>query len=98
MTVAAVNHIPASWENYQPRFGYEELKLTSSNARALPDDNAWKAAEAVVVNLESGMASPLVGAPAGRSLFFNFVPTKAIWANDGRHVLISIPSYRPIQH
>ena len=41
------------------------------------------------MNLESGMASPLVGAPAGRSLFFNFVPTKAIWANDGRHVLIS---------
>ena len=89
VTVAAVNHIPASWENYHPRFGYEELKLTSSNARALADDNAWKAAEAVVVNLESGIARPLVGAPAGRSLFFNFVPTKAIWANDCRHVLIS---------
>ena len=41
------------------------------------------------MNLESGIASPLVGAPAGRSLFFNFVPTKAIWANDCRHVLIS---------
>ena len=89
VTVAAVNHFPAWWESYQPRFGYEELKLTPNNTRALADDNAWKAAEAVVVDLETGVTSPLVGAPAGRSLFFNFAPTKAVWAADSRHVLIS---------
>lgn len=89
VTVAAANHVPPAWEIYQPRFGYEELKMTPNNSRALAEDNAWKAAEVVVIDLATGVATSLVGAPAGRSLFFNFAPTKAIWASDSRHVLIS---------
>lgn len=89
VTVAAVNRIPASWAAYRPRFGYEELKLTADNIRALAEDNPWKAAEMVVIDLQSGVATPLVDAPAGRSMFFNFAPTKAIWSGDSRRVLVS---------
>jgi dipeptidyl aminopeptidase/acylaminoacyl peptidase len=96
ITVAAVNRIPPLWAVYQSRFGYEELKLTPDNARAFAEDNSWKAAEMVVINLQSGVATPLVNAPAGRSLFFNFAPTKAIWASDSRRVLVS-NTFLPIE-
>lgn len=97
VTVAAVNRIPSDWAAYQPRYGYEELKLSPDNPRALAEDNSWKAAEMVVINLQSGVATPLVDAPAGRALFFNFVPTKAIWATDSRRVLVS-NTFLPIEN
>lgn len=97
VTVAPVHIIPAEWAAYQPWFGYEDLKLTPDNKWALAEDNAWKAAQTVRIDLRTGIASPVLDAPAGRSLFFIAAPTEVIWSSDSRRVLLS-NTFLPIRN
>jgi dipeptidyl aminopeptidase/acylaminoacyl peptidase len=89
ITIAPVHAIPREWKIYQPWFGRSDLSLNSDNRWPLAAENAWKASDDVVINLRTGLVSPLVDAPAGRSLFFISAPTKAIWSKDSRRVLVS---------
>jgi dipeptidyl aminopeptidase/acylaminoacyl peptidase len=89
ITIAPVHAIPAHWEAYQPWFGWSELSLKPDNKWAVAEENAWKASQEVVIDLQTGRLLPLVDAPAGRSLFFISAPTKAIWSRDSRRVLVS---------
>lgn len=89
VTIAAVHRIPPKWAAYQPRFGYEELRLTPDNKAIFDPENDWQPSQVVLVDLRTGAATPLFDAPAGRSLFHTFVPTKLIWSQDSRRILIS---------
>ena len=89
VTIAQVATIPPKWKMYQPRFGYEDLKLDSANKSAMDTENAWKASQFVNIDLDTGTATPILDAPAGRSLFQIFAPTKAIWSPDSETVLLS---------
>jgi len=89
ITIAPVPTIPLEWKTYQPRFGYENLRLDPANSFAIDPENAWKPSEFVKIDLKTGIATPLLGAPAGRSLFHIFAPTKAMWSPDSRRVLVT---------
>jgi dipeptidyl aminopeptidase/acylaminoacyl peptidase len=89
ITVAQVANIPPEWRTYQPRFGYEDLVLVPGSKSSSEPENAWKASQFVNVNLETGVAEAVVDAPAGRSVFQIFAPTKAIWSSDSETVLLS---------
>jgi dipeptidyl aminopeptidase/acylaminoacyl peptidase len=89
ITIAPVPVIYPKWQAYQPRFGYEEFKLNPKNKTALNPENAWRASQFVDVNLETGIGTPILDAPAGRSVFQIFAPTKAIWSSDSQNVLLS---------
>lgn len=89
ITVAPVTNIPSLWKQYQPRFGYEDLRLDQANKWASAPENDWKASQFVKIDLDTGFVTPLIDAPAGRSLFHIFAPTKAIWSRDSRNVLLS---------
>jgi dipeptidyl aminopeptidase/acylaminoacyl peptidase len=89
VTVAALDTFPAKWAEYQPRYGYEEHKLDPGNKILFDKENDWRPSQVVIVNLKTGVASPLVNAPAGRSLFHTFGPTQMIWSSDSRCVLVS---------
>jgi hypothetical protein len=89
VTVAPVSKIPVEWNQYEPRFGYEDLKLDPANKWALTADNAWKPSQFVTVNFQTAAVTPLIESPAGRSLFHNFAPTEAIWSPDSRRILLS---------
>jgi dipeptidyl aminopeptidase/acylaminoacyl peptidase len=97
VTVAPVHAVPKPWAIYQPWFGYEDLKLTPDNKQAVAEENNWKASQEVRVDLRNGVATSLLEAPAGRSLFFISAPTKVIWSPDSRHVLLS-NTFLPISH
>jgi dipeptidyl aminopeptidase/acylaminoacyl peptidase len=88
ITVAPVTKVPYSWKQYQPRFGYEDLRLDRGNKWASAPENDWKPSQFVKIDLEKGLVTPLIDAPAGRSLFHIFAPTKAIWSPDSRTVLL----------
>jgi dipeptidyl aminopeptidase/acylaminoacyl peptidase len=88
ITVAPVTHIPAQWKEYQPRFGYEDLRIDPGNKWVIAPENAWRPSQFVKIDLHSGLVTPLIDAPAGRSLFQIFAPTKALWSPDSRTVLL----------
>jgi dipeptidyl aminopeptidase/acylaminoacyl peptidase len=89
VTVAAVDNVLADWAPYQPRHGYEELTLRPGNKLLFEKENDWRPSQVIVVNLHTGIATPLLSAPAGRSLFHTFGPTQFIWSPDSRQVLVS---------
>ncbi len=89
VTVAPVHSIPPDWGSYQPRFGYEHLKLVPENKSATDEVNPWKASTFVNIELRTGIASPVLNAPAGRSLFQILGPTEVIWSPDSSKVLLS---------
>ncbi len=88
ITIAAVHSVPAEWADYQPSSGADFLRLTPGNRFALADENPWKASQYVRVDLQSGLVSPLVNAPAGRSLVFG-APSKVLWFNDSHRAVLS---------
>lgn len=88
ITVAPVTNIPAQWKQYEPRFGYEELRNDPANKFTTDPENAWRPSQFVKIDLRTGLVSPLIDAPAGRSLFQIFAPTKALWSPDSRTVLL----------
>jgi hypothetical protein len=88
ITVAPVTHIPAQWKEYQPRFGYEDLKMDPANKWMMTPENAWRPSQFVKIDLQTGLVTPLIDAPAGRSLFHIFAPTKVLWSPDSRTVLL----------
>jgi len=89
VTIASVHSIPRDWAAYQPRFGYEQLRFGPENKAALDRTNAWKASVFVKVDLRTGVACPILNAPAGRSLFHILGPTEALWSPDSREILLS---------
>ena len=89
ITIAPVATVPPKWKRYQPRFGYEDLILDPTNKSAMEPENAWKPSQFVNIDLDTGIAIPVLDAPAGRSLFHIFAPSKAIWSADSETVLLS---------
>src|SRR4029077_13183081 len=88
ITVAPVTHIPAQWKEYQPRFGYEDLRIDPGNKWVISPENAWRPSQFVKIDVHSGHVTPLIDAPAARSLFQIFPPKKALWSPDSRTVLL----------
>lgn len=88
ITVAPVHELPSHWEQYEPLFQSEVFSLKPGNTHALADDNLFQASQYVVVDLRSGIVSPLVDAPAGRVLAWG-APTKAFWFADSRRAVLS---------
>ena len=97
ITIAPLHNIPSEWAAYQPRPGYEFLKLTPDNKVMFDEENDWKPSVVVRIDLRSGVVTPLLDAPAGRSLAYIFAPTKVIWSVDSRSVLIS-NTFLPLQN
>jgi hypothetical protein len=87
ITVAPLAQIPSQWPEYIPSFE-AGFRYVTGDRFATADENPWKASRYVLIDLEHGTASTLVDAPAGRGLGF-FAPTRAIWASDGRRVILS---------
>jgi dipeptidyl aminopeptidase/acylaminoacyl peptidase len=89
ITVAPVGEIPASWRNYEPAVHDDPtLRLSPDNKYALAAENPWKASQYVIVDTQSGVASPLVDAPAGRGLVY-VAPTRAFWFHDNRRAILT---------
>ena len=88
VTVAPVTKIPVAWGEYEPNSKWDVLRLRPDNAYAVAEENPWKASQYVLIDLETGVVSPLVDAPAGRGLIF-LAPTKAFWFEDSRRVILT---------
>lgn len=88
ITVAPVHSLPADWQDYEPNSKWDALRLRSGNTYAMADENPWKASQYVLVNLDTGVVSPLVNAPAGRGLIF-VAPTRAFWFEDSRRAILT---------
>lgn len=89
VTVAALDSVSAGWASYQPRYGFEELRMSPGNKALFEKENDWRPSQVVDINLHTGIATPLIDAPAGRSLFHTFGPTQMVWSADSRRVLLS---------
>src|SRR5581483_6014771 len=87
ITIAPAEQIDPKWKTYQPRFGYEEFRIDAANKLETDPENAWRASQYVDINLRTGTVVPILAAPAGRSVFQVFAPTKAIWSRDSRRAL-----------
>lgn len=88
-TVVAVFEVPPTWKAYQARFGYEDIVMVPGGKTSADPENNWKASEFVNIDLGTGIARPVIDAPAGRSVFQVFAPTKAIWSPDSKSILLS---------
>lgn len=92
ITVAPVPQIPIKWGDYKPYVDDPKymsfLKLKPGNKYALAVKNEYKASQYVLINLQTGQISPLVDAPAGRSLDYN-IPTNAFWLRGSRQAVLS---------
>jgi hypothetical protein len=92
VTVAPVQEVPLSWEDYRPAvedpkyMGF--LRLRPGNQYAFAEENRYKASEWVLIDLHNGQISSLANAPAGRGLAYDMV-TKAFWLSGGRRVIVS---------
>lgn len=96
ITVAPVHRIPATWAAYQPAFDHmESLNLKPDNQYALADENPWKASQYVIVDLNTGVATPIVEAPAGRALGY-VAATRAFWLGNGQQVVLT-NSFLPLE-
>jgi hypothetical protein len=88
ITIAPVHKIPTHWAEYQPQWEADFLHLRADNKYALAEENAWKASQYVVIDLQSGTVSSLVDAPAGRGLGYG-APSVALWFADSRRAVLS---------
>ena len=80
ITVAPVQEIPAKWGAYQT--------IGVGERRTLADSRQTTVEQYVIVNLSTGVTSPLVNAPAGRSLGY-WGPTKTFWFANGLRAILS---------
>jgi hypothetical protein len=88
VTVAPVQNFPGEWSEYQPAWESDFLRLSQDNKYALADENPFKASQYVLIDVDTGMVSPLLNAPAGRALGFA-VPARAFWFADSRRAILS---------
>jgi dipeptidyl aminopeptidase/acylaminoacyl peptidase len=94
ITVAPVHEIPAAWADYRPAFDHDYLYLRPENKYALAEDNPWKAAQYVVVDLKTGSVRAAIAAPAGRVLGYA-ATTTAFWLPDPNHAVLT-DSFLPL--
>ncbi|PYQ62047.1 MAG: hypothetical protein DMF53_13960, partial [Acidobacteria bacterium] len=88
ITVAPVPEVPAGWDAYPPQPSMGIPRLVPGDPRAVADENFAKPLQFVRVDLQTGEASPLVDAPAGRNLGY-IAPTQAFWTADGRNAILT---------
>ncbi len=95
ITVAPVHETPKQWEQYQPL--YEEWRLKPGPVKNMLGSvlNNTRPEQYIAVNLETGVVSPLIDAPAGRDLGYTLAPTEAFWLKDNRHVIVT-NTYLPL--
>ena len=96
ITVAPVHKLPNEWREYEPNSKWDALRLRPENTYAVADENPWKASQYVLVDLETGLVSPLLDAPAGRGLIF-VAPTKAFWFEDSQRAILT-NTFLPLTH
>lgn len=88
ITVAPVHEIPHDWELYRPWVDRDSQRLKPGTNFYLSGTNSRRAEEYVMINLDTGVVSPLVNAPAGRVLQY-LAPTKSFWLADSRQVILT---------
>lgn len=89
ITVAPVHKLPAEWAGYRPLYDHMDyLNLKPENTYALAEDNPWKAAVYITVNLKTAVVDQLIAAPAGRVLGLG-ATTTAFWLPDGNHAVLT---------
>ncbi|HEY0515125.1 MAG TPA: hypothetical protein VGH73_24730 [Thermoanaerobaculia bacterium] len=87
ITLAPVAEIPPGWEAYPPQPDMGSPRLQPGDRQAVAEDNFYKPQQFVRVDLRTGEASPLVDAPAARSLGY-LAPTTAFWLADSRRAIL----------
>jgi dipeptidyl aminopeptidase/acylaminoacyl peptidase len=90
ITVAAVNELPAGWAAFEPvSETLKKFTLNSDHQRDLDVNDPHRASQYILVDLKTGMVSPLVSAPAGRCLYWYIAPTNVTWSADSRKAILS---------
>jgi dipeptidyl aminopeptidase/acylaminoacyl peptidase len=101
ITLAPITDVPQEWEQYQPRFEQFRLKAGQSHSKdSMTLASFWRPEQYVLINLETGLAFPLLDAPAGRDLGYGTVPTEAFWLPDSRHAILTntyVPFSAPVK-
>jgi hypothetical protein len=87
ITLAPVPEIPAGWDAYAPQPMWGTHRLAPGDPRAVAEDNYERPFQFVLVDLRTGLTTPLVDAPAGITLGY-LAPTRAIWTADSRHAIL----------
>ena len=87
ITLAPVPEIPAGWDAYPPQPTIGSPRLVPGDPLAVAEENFYKPLWFVRIDLRTGEASPLLDAPAARSLGY-LAPTRAIWLADSRRALL----------
>src|SRR5260370_16764354 len=84
ITVAPVHDVPKEWEQYQP-LNFEVLRLKSGPVQEknlMTIESLWRPEQYVIVNLETGVAFPLIAAPPARDLGHQPPPTPFWFENN----------------
>nr|UXE45429.1 hypothetical protein Hi04_10k_c4921_00006 [uncultured bacterium] len=81
----SVEHIPKSWESYEP--ASPELRFTAGDVDAV--HNPLAPAELVLFDLVRGTITSLVKAPMGWSGGYMMDQTKVVWSSDELQVAVS---------
>ena len=87
ITVALVHDVPIEWERYQPSYEQYRLKVGPFLEDSLRNDSVPIPEQYVTVDLKTGVASPLIAAPAGRDLGSGGIPTEAFWLDNQNAVI-----------
>jgi hypothetical protein len=81
-----VTAIPPAWEKYTPKLAAWRMVAATgeqlSHQRLVPE-------QFILVELQSGRASSMFGAPLGRSAAWFKAPTRTLWSKDSRNVLVT---------
>jgi hypothetical protein len=87
ITLAPVPEIPAGWDAYAPQPSWGTHRPEPGDPRAVAEDNYERPFQFVLVDLRTGLTTPLVDAPAGITLGYE-APTSAIWTADSRQAIL----------
>ena len=89
IAVASVTNVPPDWERFQPNGEWFRLKPGLVKPKS---PLAWGSMERpeqyVMVDLATGLVSPLLDAPVGRDMG-HYISTKAWWLQDNRRVIVT---------
>ncbi len=90
ITIAPVHQVPEEWSEYELADTYLRHHFSHTEQWDIDESNPWKASEYVLVDLQSGLVSRLVDAPAGPGTFyFRYSCSQAVWSSDGKYVILA---------
>lgn len=83
-----VDQVPKTWESYEPAYNSVYTRIVADDPNKKPKFDTGRPQQYELIDLQTGILSPLINAPLGRSAGYNDAMIAA-WSKDEREVALS---------